>query len=418
MTTDFQHGETDEPLIPPWVYRLAAQWKIFVPLTLAIAAIAFIIGHARTYHYESKGFVTLHRDVSQYNAQRQAFYDAAQLQNYLEQKKKLNTPEGQYLISSLTSAFVSKHVVLTMPYGKNDERYVGGNDRSALISTGLDLTMQSASSGAEAAARLQLLSEFVIDEMLKQTLTSELRSKRMAALSERQSIDNKLIGTNQNLRELATRLVDTRKIADRYPEAARLNDRQLLTTTGETGRFLSPMAQIIGLESDIAAVKTTQEQLKRREKANTIAISFYEDLNKKLPINPTGEQLLDGFMAEIKSYFGPTPPVDDVAREIYNDQLLLVQSVRSEGLVAPRFTSGPTNPTQMQGLPRSVLLLLALAVGLGVAGATALLLDILKSTRKRGPLPFERRTNEAHFAQVSGVNGTVTGDSTDERRYA
>lgn len=418
MNTDFQHGETDEQLIPPWVYRLAAQWRIFVPLAIVISAITYIAVHARTYHYESKGFVALHRNVSQYNAQRPAFYDAAQLQNYLDQKRKLNTPDGQYLIGSLTTAFLNKSVVLTMPYGKDDIRYVGDNDHSALVSTGLDLTMQSVNSGEEAAGRLQLLAGFVIDQMLKQTLTSELRSKLFTARSQRQSLDNKLIDTDQNLRELATRLVEMRKIAARYPEASRLSDRQLLTTTSESGRFLSPMAQIIGLESDIAALKTKQERLKRSEKANTIALRFYEDLYKKLPTTPTGEQLLNGFVAEIDSYFGSTPPVDDVAREIYNDQLMLVQSVRSQGLAAPRFTSGPTVPTQMQGIPRHVLLLLSLAAGLIVAGALTLLLDILKSSGKQVRWPFARSTNEASFLRGSDAEGSATNDPSNERRCA
>lgn len=418
MHMDFHHGETDEPLIPPWVYRLAAQWKVFVPLAIAIGTITFIVGQSRAYHYESKGFVSLYHDVSQYNAQRQAFYDAAQLQKYLEQRSKLNTPEGQYLVSSLSPTFISKHVVLSMPYGKDDARFLKDEDRSALISAGIDLTMQSTISGEAAAERLQLLAGFVVDQMLKQTLASQLRSKLLAARSKQHLLDNQMIETGQKLRELATRLQDTRQIAKRYPEADRLNNRQLLTTTGESGRFLSPMAQIIGLESDIATVKSTEEQLKRREKANAISLGFYEELYKRLPTDPTGEQILKGYLAEIKNYFGSMPPTDDVAREVYNDQLLLIQSVRSQDIAAPRFTSGPTVPPHMQGLPRMVLMMLAIVAGLGLAGAITLLLDALKAKGNQVPVPIEPKNNEVHFAQVSSVNEPTPGDSTEGRRCA
>ncbi|AKM29084.1 hypothetical protein AB870_01510 [Pandoraea faecigallinarum] len=314
---DFQSGNTDDHPIPPWVYRLVAQWRIFAPLAIAVAGIAYGVGHSRAFHFESKGFVALHRPIALYNSQRQAFYDTAQLRNYLTQKKKLDTPEGQYLIKALSPAFINKNVVLTMPYGKDDLRYVGDKDQSALFSSGLTMTMQSVNSGEDAAARMQLLAAFVVDQMLKQTLASELRARLMAARSQRQSLDNKLIDINQNLRELSSRLTQTREIAARYPESARLNDRQLLSTAGETGRFLSPLAQIIGLESDIATHKATRDRLIRLEKSNTIALSFYENLYKKLPGTPTGEQLLNGVITEIKSHFGATPPADDVAREVY-----------------------------------------------------------------------------------------------------
>ncbi|ANC46085.1 hypothetical protein A6P55_19825 [Pandoraea pnomenusa] len=254
--------------------------------------------------------------------------------------------------------------------------------------------------------------------MLKQTLASQLRSKLLAARSKQHLLDNQMIETGQKLRELATRLQDTRQIAKRYPEADRLNNRQLLTTTGESGRFLSPMAQIIGLESDIATVKSTEEQLKRREKANAISLGFYEELYKRLPTDPTGEQILKGYLAEIKNYFGSMPPTDDVAREVYNDQLLLIQSVRSQDIAAPRFTSGPTVPTHMQGLPRMVLMMLAIVAGLGLAGAITLLLDALKAKGNQVPVPIEPKNNEVHFAQVSSVNEPTPGDSTEGRRCA
>ncbi|MFK0375138.1 hypothetical protein [Pandoraea sp. NPDC090278] len=388
----------------------------FVPLTIVFAAAAYIAGHTFGYSYESKGFISLHRDVSQYNAQRPAFYDVAQLRRFLEHKNKLNTPEGAFLMNSLNVAFIAKNVVLTMPYGKDDVRYLGDKDKLPSVSTGLELTMRSKDSGEQAAASMKLLTDFVIDQMLKQTLTSEFRNKLLSAKGKRQTLDNQLIGIDQNLVELTARLDDTRQIAARYPEAARLNERQLLTTTGESGRFLSPMAQMIGLEADIAALKTSQQRLKRTEQANTITLEFYESLNKRLPTNPTGDQLLNGLIAEIKTHFGETPPEDDVTREVYNNELLLVQSMRTQGLAQPRFTSGPTVPSNRQGLPRHLLLALSLALGVGVAGVTTLLYAIVKASRATSKSPFDGPTGGAEFAPISGIDGSAGEPANQQRR--
>lgn len=417
MLTKLNHGEPEDPVVPQWVHQIIAQWRIFVPLTIFFAIAAYVVGHAFSYFYESKGFVSLHRDVSQYNAQRPAFYDVAQLRRYLEHKNQLNTPEGAFLMNSLNTAFIAKHIVLTMPYGKDDVRYLGEKDKLPSVSAGLDLTMQSASSGEQAAARMRLLAGFVIDQMLKQTLTSEFRNKLLAARGKRQSLDNQLIGIDQNLRELSTRLEDTRQIAARYPEATRLNERQLLTTTSESGRFLSPMAQMIGLEADIAALKTSQQRLKRTEQVNAITLEFYESLYKRLPTDPTGDQLLNGFIAEIKAHFGETPPEDDVTREVYNNELLLVQSMRTQGLALPRFTSGPTVPSRMQGLPRNALLALSILLGVGAAVVTTLLYVFIKASRATSKSPFDGPTGGTEFAPISGIDAAA-GEPANQRRHA
>lgn len=391
MNANFHNGEADEPIIPDWAYRLAARWKLFVLLTLALTVLVYVAMHAFMYKYESKGFVLLRRDVSLYNAQRQAFYDGALLRQYLVSKNKLDTPEGQFLVNSLDSTFITKHLTLAMPYGKDDARYVGDKDRSALISTGLDMTLQSRTSGEQAAARMQLLAGFVVDAMLKQTLTSELRSKLMATRSQKQTLDNQLIDSELNLRDMMTRLAELRQIAARYPEAARMNERQLLTTTGESGRFLSPMAQIIGLESDIAALKTGLERLKRQEKQNDIALQFYEGLFAKLPADPTGEQLLATYADTINKYFSNISPTDNVRREVYNGQLLVVLGIRSQGLDAPRFTSGPTVPSRMQGPANVVLLLAAIVLSAIFAAIVTLAYDFVgigkRARRSESPLP-------------------------------
>lgn len=386
MNDNIHNGEAEEPLIPNWVYRLAARWKPFLLLTVALAAVLYVVIHSFAYKYESKGFVLLRRDVSLYNAQRQAFYDGALLRHYLASKNKLNTPEGEFLLNSLSAGFIAKHVTLTMPYGKDDARYVGDKDRSALISTGLDLAVQSRTSGEQAAARMQLLAGFVVDAMLKQTLTSELRSKLMTARSQKQSIDNQLIEADLNLRDMTTRLNDLRQISARYPEAARMNERQLLTTSGDSGRFLSPMAQMIGLESDIASLKTGLDRLKRQEKQNNILLQFYEGLLTKIPADPTGEQLLSTYVDAINKYFANISPTDDARREVYNGQLLVVLGMRSQGLDAPRFTSGPTVPSGMQGPAAPVLMFAAAAIAAILAALVTLAYDLVViGKRARGP---------------------------------
>lgn len=411
MLTNSNHGETEDQGVPQWTHKIIAQWKIFAPLTIVFAIVAYVAAHSISYFYESKGYVSLHREVSQYNAQRAAFYDVAQLRRFLEQKNKLSTPEGKFLMNSLSSAFIAKNVVLAMPYGKDDVRYLGDKDKVPSVSADLEMTTRSSSSGEQAAARMTLLAGFVIDQMLKQTLTSEFRNKLLAARSKRQSLDNQLIGIDQDLRELTTRLEDTRQISARYPEASRLNDSQLLTTTEASGRFLSPMAQMIGLEADIAARKTAQQRLKRAEQINTVTLGFYEDLFKKLPGDPTGEQLLNAFVGEIKSHFGETPPADDVRREVYNNELLLVQSLRAQGLAQPRFTSGPTVPTSMQGMPRNLLLALALTLGIIGSALVTLLVSLVKTSRQTAKSPF----GGTEFAPLTELYDTACKPANQQR---
>lgn len=362
--------------------RIKRHWALWLVFVVAIPVLLYFPLTALLYRFESQGLLIAKQNLAQYKAESPAFYDDALLKQFLSANKALDTPEGKFLTDNLNERFLNKQLALVMPYGKNDLAFVNLKDNENLTSVGLELTVPSRVSSTEAAARLRLLAGFLTDTMLRQTLTNEVRSAYMLALQEKEKLDNTLIQNGAKRADLTDLLARTREIAARYPDSAKMEQRQLLSTDGaESARFLSPMSQMIGLESDIASNRADAERLKRRIVQNAIALRFYDAFNAKTKPSLTGSQLLQTYLDSLKTFFSESDIADDTTREVRNKLMQPVQRINAQNIDAPRFSAGPTTPTNPSGPPRATVLGLVTIAGLLFATALVLLIDLARQRK-------------------------------------
>ncbi|VVD84110.1 hypothetical protein PPN31114_01297 [Pandoraea pneumonica] len=362
--------------------RIKRYWALWLALAIAIPMALYFLMSSLLYRFESQGLLLVKQNLTQYKAESPAFYDDALLRQYLTLNNAIDSPAGKFLTNALSERFLSKQVALVMPYGKNDLAFLNLKDNENLTSVGLDLTIPSRLSGTEAAARLRLLAGFLTDTMLRQTLTNDVRRANMQALEDKQTLDNLLIQNGVKQADLTERLARTKDIAARYPDAAKLEQHQLLSTNGaESARFLSPMSQMIGIESEIASTRADAERLKRRIAQNDIALRFYDAFNETAKPTLTGSQLLQAYLNALKAFFGDAEIADDMTREVRNKLMLPVQRINAQNIDAPRFSSGPTTPANPSGPPSIVLMALSVLAGLLFATALTLLVDVARQRK-------------------------------------
>ncbi|VVE02970.1 hypothetical protein PIN31009_02236 [Pandoraea iniqua] len=361
------------------IKRNRALWLLLVT-TLSVAL--YVLTSAMLYRFESHGLLIVKQHLVQYKAENPAFSDDALLKQYLSANNALNTPAGQFLMEALDEPFLSEHVSLVMPYGKNDLPFVKLNDNENLTSVGLELTMSSHLSGSDAAARLQLFAGFLTDTMLSQTLAGDVRRANMQALEDKQTLDNKRIENSVRRDEMTDLLARSRETAERYPDSDEMDQGQLLSTdAAASARFLSPMSQMIGIESDMATNKADAQRLKRRAAQNAIALRFYEAFNAKVKPTLTGHQLLKVYLDSLNAFFDDGELADDMTREVHNKLMQPIQRISAQSVDAPRFSAGPTTPQSPSGPPQLAVLGLVIMAGVLFATAITLLVDVVRHRR-------------------------------------
>lgn len=347
-----------------------------------LAAVFFVLFFVLSFwvgrQYSSEGFLRAPRKFAEFNAQKAAFWDGETLRRYLEANKKLDDVNGRYLLGALSERFVQAHLQAVQPLSKDDLRYI--TDAKAVLEAvgilGFSISFK-AQSPESAQARVQLLGDFVKDTMLSEDLLDVISNKVGETKARKQLIDNQIIQKRLALAQAATRLDAARAIAGKYPEASKMEARQLLSTgnDNDSSRYLSPVAQLVGIETEIANLKSQLTLLERDADQNALRDEFYERIDQRGRQVQTGNGLLAEFVKIGQDVFKGKNLQDDKTREVYNQIMLIAEQMRTKHISEERFVSGPTLPDTRSGPGALVLALLSLIGGVALASAITLLLD-------------------------------------------
>jgi hypothetical protein len=101
--------------------------------------------------------------------------------------------------------------------------------------------------------------------------------------AEKQKLDNKLIAKRVELEEATRKLSALKEIAAKYPDASKYESRQLLSSDTDGARYLSPMMQLVGVESSIVDIRNELASLERDEAQNDLRLKFYAGAEKLNP---------------------------------------------------------------------------------------------------------------------------------------
>jgi len=356
-------------------------WELRRQIIL-LAAVLFVLFFALSFwvgrQYSSEGFLRAPRKFAEFNAQKAAFWDGETLRRYLEANKKLDDVNGRYLLGALSERFVQAHLQAVQPLSKDDLRYIT-DAKAALEAVGiLGFSISfKAQSPESAQARVQLLGDFVKDTMLSEDLLDAIYTKVGETKAKKQQIDNQIIQKRLALAQAAARLDAARAIAGKYPEASKMEARQLLSTgnDNDSSRYLSPVAQLVGIETEIANLKSQLTLLERDADQNALRNEFYERIDQRSRQVQTGNGLLAEFVKIGQDVFKGRNLQDDKTREVYNQIMLVAEQMRTKHISEARFVSGPTLPDTRSGPGALVLALLSLIGGIALASAIMLLLD-------------------------------------------
>ncbi|WP_431796745.1 hypothetical protein SGO26_12685 [Cupriavidus metallidurans] len=351
-------------------------------LTMALASVAlFALMSHFLRHYQSEGFLRASRPLTDFNAQRTTFEDKESFQRFLRANKLTNTPNAVYLVHAIGSGLMQRQVKVVLPYTKDDLRFLA-DLKSPLDSNilGFSVTFAGATPD-DAAARVRLMGDYLKDTMLRQDLLDNIHQRAGEVRAEKQKLDNKLIAKRVELEEAARKLSALKEIAAKYPEASRYESRQLLSSDTDGARYLSPVMQLVGVESNIVDIRNELASLERDEAQNDLRLTFYTGAEKLNPSVKSGKELLDDFRSLRAETFRNVNLDDDRAREVVNKIDLLAETLQTRDLMNTRFVSGPSVPDRRTGPGSALILVFSVVFGGSFATVVVALLGWMQARK-------------------------------------
>lgn len=242
------------------------------------------------------------------------------------------------------ATFWSKNVRYRSALRRDDIQEAPSVDLRNASTLGLELTVRA--SNEEQARRLQqaMISQ-IREAILLEGARSLIYDWHDLITTKRPALQLKLFDKQLATRLNRNRIDDMKKLLDRYPELRQIERNSVVSVQDGGGRFLSPLAQIVALEStiseDASLIKTTEHELER--------LSSYERIitntDDKLRDNHSGRELAELLIARA-SQLQQLDTSSSAAAEVKQDVLGQVQAL----LVKPQLLQLKAN-TDLPAVP-------------------------------------------------------------------
>lgn len=232
----------------------------------------------------------------------------------------------------------------------------------------------------DAHGKVDFLARHVRDALLYERIYAYLVEGYNQTSKARLNLENNLIETHFTVERMKNQLGNLAGISRRYPEAARVDARQLVSIQDGGERYLPLVSQQVGLEIGLAAQNNKIMELERDLEINGYKSDFFASAYEKMGGQPAhGEPLLamlkDCRASVFSAYDRDRETLTLVMNQVDKD-ILEFEAVLSEG---KRFISGPTRPVYPVRPKRRLIVIAAFVL----SGLLMLLLALFLANREQ-----------------------------------
>ncbi len=314
-----------------------------------------------------------------------ASYDSAtQLNAFLEAAGLKNRPEAARLLSQADKpAFWSRAAVPVLPFSRRDQKEFGDiKDASATAMLGLELTADARTESV-AQDMVNLLASYYINAVVRERIRAWTLAGKVDSQSLEKGVRADILRAELDIELYGRRVDDMKAMLARYPDAARMDSRQVVSVNQAEGgeRYLSPLAQLVGAESAISQRREAIRRWQRELKQKTILAQYYSSADALLDREIEVARLL----VELKALAARTFAHAEAAQE-WNQEAALRVSGALDNFEVMLSQFGVRNGIRVEAVSsRSPWKLAGLGLGLGLVlfGAIAFLRVAFLADAKR-----------------------------------
>jgi len=357
-------------------------WKLIFFGTLAATLLAAAISFFIPKTYRSEGFYQLGNPekrieinektpsekesfigipIPLYKKSAPQFFNPNRLLLFASQEKLLSEKDLNIIKTNFqTERDINKWITPVFAYSKGDMRELAQMPKDESNSVlGLNLSYE-ADSPQKAYNHVRFFGQYVRDCLLYVSLYDYIKNEYSKTISGLSENENDIIDLQFKLLQNTKKMLDIKAILTKYPEAAKIESRQLVSVQEGGFRFLGPVTQLVGIESILADQRRNLAELEREKEKLIIQREYFLKCNDALnKIDRHGEMIFSQLKSIKVELFKNKDFNKGTVNEIFNDLSIYLQVFDLVFFTNCRFISGPTLPTQYIKPRKSVIVILA-----------------------------------------------------------
>lgn len=288
-----------------------------------------------------------------------AFSSAPRLTAFLHDAAKDHGPARDALLRMGESPDgLSKAIKPEFAFTDKDAKAFGVKANATDTLSGVRL--QHESREPSGGTPILLLAEYVRDTVIRvdmEAVTLEQCAKHRA---REQELRNEQIANEFDVAQEEKRAATLRDIIARTPDAAAIDNRQIVSLEKGSERFLSPAAQLVAAEIKIADMKLDETRRERDRTSSALKRDYYCQAQKALQQPTTGRAFLEELKTIQAAVFQGQDKSIDIVEQTWNELDVERESWTNTYLQGMRFVASPEGTEVKERKPG-----LALGVVLG-----------------------------------------------------
>jgi hypothetical protein len=327
--------------------------------TILAAGIGFVIPRV----YRSEAFYQLSGDgvsIPLYKSSSSMFTNPNRLLAFMGRQDTLSVDEKRRLAGQFVEAQdIQDWVEPLYSYSKEDQRLLAQGGKSVENAVlGLNLAFE-ADAPKKAAKMVLLLGRYVRDCLMYSSLLLYITDGAIDAHIALQRNENDLSENRFRLQQQERKMLDIRAVLRKYPEAASGEGRQLVSIQDGGARYLSPVTQLVGIESMVADLRREAAELQRNREKSLLRVEYFDLGKGELERSEMqGERLFRALRDARQGLFARKDINRDPIREVFNELSIDDQQFDRAFYLSYRFVSGPTLPAR-HAKPSRILIVAA-----------------------------------------------------------
>jgi hypothetical protein len=254
--------------------------------------------------------------LAEYRRVTAAYSTESALRDFLGAAKKQGPAADRLLAQSTSSEFWSSVAAPVLPFNRRDAREFGDlKDAASNSLVGVDLAT-NARTPAMANEMLDAMSGYFANALIRERIRAWILKHSGEAPARQKALRAEVVEAQMKIETMGRRIQDLKGILARYPDAAKLDSRQVVTIAEGQDRFLPPLAQLVAAETSITQQRETIARKERLARQFDLMERYFTEADRKLQATPLASELIAAIATLTTAKYEGVDPEAEWVREV------------------------------------------------------------------------------------------------------
>jgi|GEM_PF-3115519 len=359
------------------------QSKRFLAMAALIGFVVALAGGWLIGRYKSEGYFRLTQTLPEFKQLQVALAAPGRWEEFAKTHDAAEIAPVANLEQLVANPASGKNLITPIyPITKADLKNLPDSTNTKMETPISGLKLSYAATDPKTARQgIRILGDFVRDTAILMRYKDLARTFHTEHLADQNKLENEIIELQYKLKQLQAKRGNMQKILHDYPEAAKENSRQVVSIAEGSERYLSPVTQLVALESEIADLNLKLAEIQRRQRISGLYLRYYDKLLTAVNQSTSGIAFLQALPTIREELAIDQSNEDD--KSVHNS--IVIDELHSKVLYFEntRFIAEPTVPDQRS--PNiTIVALMGLLLGL-LAGCAYVLFRHYAMPRQSPP---------------------------------